>query len=79
MKSRKLFRGPFFWIFVALAALTIGFNSVNTTGFTKVDTSVGLQFIKSGTAKSVLVIENEQRVDVVLNSADVKYLSLIHI
>jgi cell division protease FtsH len=73
MKSRKLFRGPFFWIFVALAALTIGFNSVNTTGFTKVDTSVGLQFIKSGTAKSVLVIENEQRVDVVLNSADVKY------
>ena len=73
MKSRKIFRGPFFWIFVALAALTIGFNSVNTTGFTKVDTSVGLQFIKSGTAKSVLVIENEQRVDVVLNSADVKY------
>jgi len=73
MKSRKLFRGPFFWIFVALAALTIGFNSVNTTGFTKVDTSVGLQFIESGSAKSVLVIENEQRVDVVLNSADVKY------
>jgi len=73
MKSRKLFRGPFFWIFVALAALTIGFNSVNTTGFTKVDTSVGLEFIESGTAKSVLVIENEQRVDVVLNSADVKY------
>ena len=73
MKSRKLFRGPFFWIFVALAALTIGFNSVNTTGFSKVDTSVGLDFIKSGTAKSVLVIENEQRVDVVLNSADVKY------
>lgn len=61
------------WIFVALAFLTIGLNSVNTTGFTKVDTSVGLQFIKSGTAKSVLVIENEQRVDVVLNSADVKY------
>ena len=73
MKSRKLFRGPFFWIFVALAALTIGFNSVNTTGFTKVDTSVGLQFIQNGSAKSVLVIENEQRVDVVLNSADVKY------
>lgn len=34
---------------------------------------MGLQFIKSGTVKSVLVIENEQRVDVVLNSADVKY------
>ena len=73
MKSRKLFRGPFFWIFVALAVLTIGLNSVNTTGFTKVDTSVGLGFIEAGSAKSVLVIENEQRVDVVLNSADSKY------
>jgi cell division protease FtsH len=73
MKSRKLFRGPFFWIFVAIAVLTIGFNSVNTTGFTKVDTSIGLDFIKGGSAKSVLVIENEQRVDVVLNSKDVKY------
>ena len=73
MKSRKLFRGPFFWIFVALAVLTIGLNSVNTTGFTKVDTSVGLGLIEAGSAKSVLVIENEQRVDVVLNSADSKY------
>ncbi len=73
MKSRKFLRGPFFWIFVALAVLTIGLNSVNTTGFQRVDTSVGLEFIESGTAKSVLVIENEQRVDVVLNTADVKY------
>ena len=58
MKSRKLFRGPFIWILVAFAVLTIGLNSVNTSGFTKVDTSVGLQFIENGAAKSVLVIEN---------------------
>ena len=73
MKSRKLFRGPFIWILVAFAVLTIGLNSVNTSGFTKVDTSVGLQFIENGAAKSVLVIENEQRVDVVLTTADSKY------
>ena len=73
MKSRKLFRGPFLWIALAIAVLSIGFNSFNGSSFKEVDTSVGLQFIQGGQAKSVLLIENEQRVDVVLNSADVKY------
>jgi len=53
--------------------MIIGFNSVNTTGFKQVDTSVGLQFIQDGRAKTVLVIENEQRVDVTLTAADTEY------
>ena len=73
MKPRKLFRGPFIWIAVAVAALVIGFNSMNTTGFKQVDTSVGLQFIKDGAAKTVLMIDSEQRVDVTLNSPDTEY------
>ena len=73
MKSRKLFRGPFIWIALAVAALVIGFNSMNTTGFKQVDTSVGLQFIKDGSAKSVLMIDSEQRVDVTLNSPDTEF------
>ncbi|MFM8926882.1 MAG: ATP-dependent zinc metalloprotease FtsH [Rhodoluna sp.] len=73
MKSRKLFRGPAIWILLAVMVMIIGFNSVNTTGFKQVDTSVGLQFIQDGRAKTVLVIENEQRVDVTLTSADTEY------
>ena len=73
MKSRKLFRGPFIWIALAVSALVIGFNSMNTTGFKQVDTSVGLQFITAGSAKSVLMIDSEQRVDVTLNSPDTEY------
>ena len=73
MKPRKLFRGPFVWIALAVAALVIGFNSMNTTGFKQVDTSVGLQFIKDGAAKTVLMIDSEQRVDVTLNSPDTEY------
>ncbi|NBR65322.1 MAG: ATP-dependent zinc metalloprotease FtsH [Micrococcales bacterium] len=73
MKPRKLFRGPFIWIALAVAVLVIGFNSVNTTGFKQVDTSVGLQFIKDGAAKTVLMIDSEQRVDVTLNAADTQY------
>ena len=73
MKQRKLFRGPFFWIAIAIAVMVFGFNSFGGQSFKQVDTSVGLQLIKDGGAKSVLVIENEQRVDVVLNSPDLKY------
>jgi cell division protease FtsH len=73
MKPRKLFRGPFIWIALAVAALVIGFNSMNTTGFKQVDTSVGLQFITAGSAKSVVMIDSEQRVDVTLNAPDTEY------
>ena len=73
MKQRKLFRGPFFWIAIAIAVMVFGFNSFGGQSFKQVHTSVGLQLIKDGGAKSVLVIENEQRVDVVLNSPDLKY------
>ena len=73
MKPRKLFRGPFIWIMLAVAVLAIGISSLNTSGFKQVETSYGLNLIKSGEAKSVLVIENEQRVDVVLNSPDVEF------
>jgi cell division protease FtsH len=73
MKSRKFFRGPTIWILLAVFVMLVGFNSVNTTGFKQVDTSVGLQFIQDGRAKTVLVIENEQRVDVTLTSADAEF------
>ncbi|NDD26513.1 MAG: cell division protein FtsH, partial [Actinobacteria bacterium] len=71
MKSRKIFRGPTIWILLAIFVVMFGFGSINTSGFKQVDTSLGLQMIKDGRAKSVLVIENEQRVDVTLKSADV--------
>ena len=73
MKPRKLFRGPFIWIALAVAVMVIGFNSMNTSGFKQVDTSVGLQFIKDGAAKTVLMIDSEQRVDVTLTSPDTEY------
>ncbi|MBU6144479.1 MAG: AAA family ATPase, partial [Acidobacteria bacterium] len=73
MKSRKLFRGPTIWIVLAVVVMIFGFNTINTSGFKVVDTSVGLQFIKDGRAKSVLVIENEQRVDVTLTSLDTEF------
>ncbi len=73
MKSKKLFRGPFIYVAIAVALLVVGFNSFSTSNFKQVDTSVGLQFIESGQAKKVEVIESEQRVDVTLEISDRVY------
>ena len=73
MKSKKLFRGPFIYVVLAVLLLTIGFNSFNTSSVKEVDTSVGLQFITTGQAQKVEVIESEQRVHVTLETLDLKY------
>jgi cell division protease FtsH len=73
MKSKKLFRGPFIYVALAIALLVIGFNSFNKSSVQDVDTSVGLKFITSGQAQKVEVIESEQRVHVVLQTTDLNY------
>lgn len=77
MKNRKLLRGPFFWVALAIAVMVFGLNSFNTTGFQEVPTSKGLQLIQDGLAKKVQVIENEQRVDVELLAPDTEFGSKI--
>ena len=70
---KKLFSGPFIWIIAAIVVLFIGSSMVSTGGFKQVDTSVGLQLIADGKAQSVKVLDGDQRVDVLLKSADAKY------
>ena len=72
MKRRKLVRGPFFWIVIAIAVLVFGYNSFSGSGYKEVNTSIGLNLIESGQAKSVLISESEQRVDVDLINKDPK-------
>jgi cell division protease FtsH len=73
MKSKKLFRGPFLYVALAVALLAIGFNSFSTSSVKEVDTSVGIQFIQAGQAQKVEIIESEQRVHVTLAATDLKY------
>lgn len=69
---KKLFSGPFIWIIAAVVVLFIGSSMVSTGGFKQVDTSVGLQMITDGKAESVKVLDGDQRVDIVLKTADAK-------
>jgi cell division protease FtsH len=70
MKSKKLLKGPYIWIFAALLVVFIGTSLSSSTTFKRVETSVGLSLIESGKAESVKVYDGEQRVDIVLKNKD---------
>ena len=69
MNLRKILSGPFIWIAVAIMVMVIGSGLLNQGGYQAVSTQVGLQYISSGAAQKVVVLEGEQRVDVELKVA----------
>lgn len=70
---KKIVRGPWLWIALALMVVFLGSSLFSTQPFTRVDTKVGLELIESGEAKSVKIFDNDQRVDVVLNQPHSEY------
>jgi cell division protease FtsH len=73
MNFKKIFSGPFIWIFAAVLVLFIGASMIGGSGFKQVDTQVGLSFIEQGKAETVKVLGDDQRVDVTLVNTDPKY------
>ena len=70
MKLKKILYGPYVWIVVAIAILVTGTTLINAETYQQVDTKYGLELIESGKAKSVKILDGEQRVDVELSSPD---------
>jgi cell division protease FtsH len=74
MNFKRILRGPLVWILAALAAMFIGFSlNGGSATFAKVDTSYGLNLLKSGEVAKAVVFDGEQRVDLTLISADPKF------
>ena len=69
---KKILRGPVLWIAAAVLAIFIGTSLGSSVTYKQVDTSYGLQLIKDSKAKSVVVNDSEQRVDITLIAADDK-------
>ena len=67
---KKIARGPWLWVALAVAVLIAGSSLINADRFTQVDTQVGIQLIQQGKAESIKIFDGEQRVDVVLTSAE---------
>lgn len=68
-RSQRILRGPLFWIIVAIVAVTL-FGQVSAAGnkYTKVTTSQIISAISNGQVDSALLIDKEQRIQVILKS-----------
>jgi cell division protease FtsH len=70
-RIRKVLRGPLFWIVLALV-LVSAFGRISSSGdkFTKVETSTILAAISANKVDSALVIDREQKIEVILKSGN---------
>ncbi|TFW00218.1 ATP-dependent zinc metalloprotease FtsH [Leifsonia flava] len=73
MNVKKLLRGPFLYIILAIIAVWIGSSLITMSGFREVSTQQGLEFLNDGKVASAKIVDGEQRVDLTLTSADPKY------
>jgi len=73
MNFKKLLRGPFIYIILAIAAVWIGSALIGMNGYQQVDTEVGLKMLSSGKVAQATIVDSDQRVDLKLTTADPKY------
>ncbi|MBA2477217.1 MAG: AAA family ATPase, partial [Sporichthyaceae bacterium] len=71
MDFRRFFRGPIFWIVLAVfGVLLVGQVLTAGGGFEEADTSEVIAQIEDGNARSVKLIDRDQRLEVTLASGD---------
>ena len=70
-RLRKLIRGPLFWIVLALI-LVISLGRISGSGatYTQVDTSTVLAEISQDKVESALMIDKDQKIQIILKSGD---------
>ncbi|WP_104116635.1 ATP-dependent zinc metalloprotease FtsH [Arthrobacter sp. B1805] len=66
MKSKNIFKGPVFWIVLAVVALLLVLPSVFGGGGSRVDTNIGLQLLEDDKVAQAKIYDGEQRVDLTL-------------
>lgn len=66
MKLKSIFRGPIFWIVLAVAALLVILPSVFNTSGARVDTNIGLELLADNQVEQAKIYDGEQRVDLTL-------------
>jgi cell division protease FtsH len=68
MDVKRYFRGPFFWITLAVLAVLVGSQVVSSTGgFKEVDTSTVVQEIRNDNVESAKLVDRDQRVELTLD------------
>ncbi len=66
---KSLIRGPLPYVLVGSLIVVIGVSLLTASGFRPISTQEGLELLENNQARSVTIIEGEQRVDMELRSA----------
>ena len=66
MNFKRIFRGPVFFIVLALLLLFTAMQLFGGSGFQKIDTEQGLTLLREGKVEQAKMVDREQRVDLVL-------------
>lgn len=66
MKFKNLFKGPIFWIVLAVVALLIILPNLFSTSSSRVDTNVGLDLLNGNQVEQAKIYDGDQRVDLTL-------------
>ena len=73
MSFKKILRGPIPWVLLAVVIIGTALMFITTPQFQSVPTNVGMKLIEDGKVKQALIVDIEQRVDLVLTEPDDKY------
>ncbi len=70
MNVKKILRGPFLYIALAVIAVWVGSSLLTMSGFKEVPTQQGLQLLNDGKVAEAKIVDGEQRVDLTLTKAE---------
>ncbi|PYY53151.1 cell division protein FtsH [Curtobacterium sp. MCSS17_011] len=70
MNFKRIFRGPYLYVLIALAGIFIGWSVISQGSTQQIDTQKGLEQLSDDKVSSVTINSTEQRVDLVLKDGD---------
>ncbi|WP_066517189.1 ATP-dependent zinc metalloprotease FtsH [Curtobacterium ammoniigenes] len=68
MDFKRILRGPYLYVIIAIIGIWIGWSVISASGTTQVTTQKGLEQLSTGKVASATVNSTEQRVDLVLKN-----------
>lgn len=70
MNFKRIFRGPYLYVLIALAGIFIGWSVISQGSTQEIDTQKGLEQLSDDKVSSATINSTEQRVDLVLKDGD---------
>ena len=66
MNLKRLTRGPFLWVLLAVVLIWIGMSTLASPKISKIDTSDGFALLQGTTVEQAKMTDGDQRVDLTL-------------